>query len=132
MSLQSRTDKLNFLILYKVSSYILFFIEFTGATLVHKIMLFSEVQFYYTSSLCCTVHSPLPVKSPSITIYARYHLVYLSPPPFSLVITTVVCVYEGFFSFFLLNPFTFFTNTHTEALVDHTDAPETACVISFI
>ena len=47
----------------------LFFIEFTGVTLINKIIQVLGVQFYSTSSVHCIVCSPPQVKSPSTTIY---------------------------------------------------------------
>ena len=73
---------------------IFLFIEFVGVTLVNKILQVSGAQFYYTSSVYCTVCSPPQVRPPSTTTYPPYP----PPPPPTPAVTTVDCVHESFLS----------------------------------
>ena len=54
---------------YLYGSFPSFFIELIGEALVNKIIQLSGVQFYNTSSVCCSVCSLPKVRSPSITFY---------------------------------------------------------------
>ena len=55
--------------------------ECIGVTLFSKIIQVSSIQLYNTSSIYCTVGSPLNVKSCSFTIYPPFGLFSLPPPP---------------------------------------------------
>ena len=82
-----------------------FFIEFIEVILVNKIIWVSDVQFYNTLAVCCTVCSPPQLKSPSFTIYSPLPSSTFPHLPSPLVITILLSVSMSFFS--LLNASTF-------------------------
>ena len=90
--------------IFVVYSFFLF-IEFTGVTLVKKIIQVSGAQSHNTSRAHCIVCSPPQVKFLSVTIYLPYTLLRSPPLPIpSGGHHTVVSVHEFFLSFFLFLP----------------------------
>ena len=64
----------------------------------------------HSSSEYCIVCSPPQVKSPFTPMYSHFTLFYLPLHPFPSGNHHIVfCVYKVFYFYFLLNPFTFFT-----------------------
>ena len=92
------------------TQHLFFFLNiFIGVTLANTITQVSSVPFCNTSSVCGGVTNPSQASShhhlPPFTVSCPSH-----PSP---LVTTTLCVYQGFYLFLvLLHPFTFFTQPH--------------------
>ena len=89
-----------------ISASLTFLIEFVGVTLVNKIIQVSGAQFYNTSSVHCTVCSPLPPHPKSSLCPSPFSAPHLPPTPcFASPGKCHTAVHNpGFFLYFLLNP----------------------------
>ena len=115
LEVQCRQSPLKMKTLKRTKNFLIF-IEFIGVTLVNKIYRFQAYKsvIYHLYVVLC-VHHPSQVSF-------RHHLSPLSPllpatpPPYPLVITTLLSVSVSFFvllCFVLLNPFTYLTQPPT-------------------
>ena len=108
MLIKVKRRKLEILINASFMSYLFF---------INKILQVSSAQFYDTSSVHCTVCSPLHVKSSSITVYPPSTLLQLPSNP---AITTLLSrsLSSLSFVFFALSHYSPYPNSYQPAIYE--------------